>query len=108
VNQPKASLPPNQSPATPDGPSFTDGMAMKRQNRMSMRADHRSHLDLQINLLSEQEVTKVLQVLQRITRHLGIKDAIDGETQEFAQETEVDNLQRDLKATLKDKDPDSS
>jgi uncharacterized membrane protein len=79
-----------------------------RQNRMSMRADHRSHLDLQINLLSEQEVTKVLQVLQRITRHLGIKDAIDRETQEFAQETEVDNLQRDLKATLKDKDPDSS
>jgi uncharacterized membrane protein len=78
-----------------------------RQNRMSMRADHRSHLDLQINLLSEQEVTKVLQVLQRITRHLGIEDAIDLETQEFAQETEVDNLQRDLKATLKEQDSDS-
>ena len=79
-----------------------------RQNRMSMRADHRSHLDLQINLLSEQEVTKVLQVLQRITRHLGIEDAVDQETEELAQETEVDNLQRDLRATLKEKDPDCS
>jgi uncharacterized membrane protein len=30
-----------------------------RQNRMSQRADHRSHLDLQINLLAEKEITKV-------------------------------------------------
>jgi uncharacterized membrane protein len=79
-----------------------------RQNRMSMRADHRSHLDLQINLLSEQEVTKVLQVLQRMSHHLGIKDAIDPETKELAQETEVDNVQRDLRASLKEKDPDES
>jgi hypothetical protein len=45
-----------------------------RQNRMSKRVDQRSHLDLQINLLSEKEVTKVLQVLQRISRHLGIEE----------------------------------
>jgi uncharacterized membrane protein len=73
-----------------------------RQNRMSMRADHRSHLDLQINLLSEKEVTKVLQILQRISRHLGIEDAVDAETEELAKETEVDSLGRDLKATLKE------
>jgi hypothetical protein len=40
--------------------------------------------------------------------HLGIKDAIDPETKEFAQETEVDNLQRDLRASLKENDPDAS
>jgi uncharacterized membrane protein len=51
---------------------------------MSMRADHRSHLDLQINLLSAQEVTKVLQVLHRISQHLGIEDVIDAETEELA------------------------
>lgn len=32
-----------------------------RQNRMSQLADHRAHLDLQINLLTEQKVTKLLQ-----------------------------------------------
>ena len=34
-----------------------------RQNRMAQQAGHRAHLDLQINLLTEQKVSKVLQVL---------------------------------------------
>lgn len=36
-----------------------------RQNRMAQQAGHRAHLDLQINLLTEQKVTKVLQLLRR-------------------------------------------
>ncbi len=36
-----------------------------RQNRMSLKADQRSHLDLQINLLAEREGTKVIQLLQK-------------------------------------------
>jgi uncharacterized membrane protein len=38
------------------------------QKRMSQRADQRSHLDLQINLLAEKEVTKVIQLLQGLSR----------------------------------------
>jgi uncharacterized membrane protein len=34
-----------------------------RQNRMSQLAERRAHLDLQINLLTEQKVTKVLQLM---------------------------------------------
>ena len=34
-----------------------------KQNRMSNRADRRAHLDLQVNLLTEKEVTKVIQLL---------------------------------------------
>jgi uncharacterized membrane protein len=78
-----------------------------RQNRMSLRADRRSHLDLQINLLSEQEVTKALQILQRIGRHLGIEGASDAETEELSQETAVEKLGRDLRATLKEDDSNS-
>lgn len=33
-----------------------------RQNRMAQLAEHRAHLDLQINLLTEQKATKILQV----------------------------------------------
>jgi uncharacterized membrane protein len=40
------------------------------QNRLSRQADKRSHLDLQIDLLAEQEMTAVLQLLQDIARHL--------------------------------------
>ena len=39
-----------------------------RQNRMSQLAQHRAHLDLQINLLTEQKVTKILRVIDDIRR----------------------------------------
>jgi uncharacterized membrane protein len=41
-----------------------------RQNRMAHVAEHRSHLDLQINLLSEQKVTKILQIVDELQRDL--------------------------------------
>lgn len=39
-----------------------------RQNRMAQLAGHRSHLDLQINLLTEQKVTKILQLVDELQR----------------------------------------
>jgi uncharacterized membrane protein len=36
-----------------------------RQNRMSELAEHRAHLDLQINLLTEEKVAKILEILSR-------------------------------------------
>ena len=41
-----------------------------RQNRMAQAGEHRSHLDLQINLLSEQKVTKILQMVDELQREL--------------------------------------
>jgi uncharacterized membrane protein len=37
-----------------------------RQNRMSQVAEHRAHLDLQINMLTEQKVTKMLQIIDQL------------------------------------------
>ena len=68
-----------------------------KQNRMSLRADHRSHLDLQINLLAEKEATKVLQLQRLICRRLGIKEGdADTEVVELSGVTAVDNLAREL------------
>ena len=39
-----------------------------RQNRMAQLAEHRSHLDLQINLLTEQKVTKILELVNELRR----------------------------------------
>jgi uncharacterized membrane protein len=41
-----------------------------RQNRMAQVAEHRAHLDLQINLLTEQKVTKTLQIIDELRREL--------------------------------------
>jgi uncharacterized membrane protein len=42
------------------------------QNRMTRQADKRSHLDLQINLLAEEETTKVLRILEKIADRVGV------------------------------------
>lgn len=68
-----------------------------KQNRMGERADHRSHLDLQINLLAEKEVTKVLQLQRLICRRLGIEEAeADREIAELSDITAVENLAHEL------------
>jgi uncharacterized membrane protein len=43
------------------------------QNRLARQADKRSHLDLQIDLLAEREMTAVLQLLQDIAQHLAVQ-----------------------------------
>jgi uncharacterized membrane protein len=81
------------------------GFVLIRQNRMSAKADQRSHLDLQINLLAEREATKVIQLLQRIGGHLGIEeDMTDREVEELGKHTKVEDLARDLRRNL-DEDP---
>ncbi len=37
-----------------------------RQNRMAHLAEHRAHLDLQINLLTEQKAAKILQIVDEL------------------------------------------
>ena len=41
-----------------------------RQNRMAQLAEHRAHLDLQINLLTEKKVTKLLTMFDELRRAL--------------------------------------
>jgi uncharacterized membrane protein len=50
-----------------------------RQNRMAQMAEHRSHLDLQINLLAEQKASKILELLDEVHRELKIIHGIPAE-----------------------------
>ena len=45
-----------------------------RQNRMMRRGERRDHLNLQVDLLAEKEITKVLQMVRAICGHMGLKD----------------------------------
>ena len=69
-----------------------------RQNLMSLRADQRNHLDLQINLLTEKEVTKVIQLVHAMSKHLGIEEHVtDVEIRQLGEETEVEDIARDIR-----------
>ena len=72
-----------------------------KQNRMSRRADHRDHLHLQIDLLAEKEITKILELQRLICARLDIREGVeDPETQELAQRTAVEDLAEELKRKL--------
>jgi uncharacterized membrane protein len=49
------------------------------QNRLARQTDKRSHLDLQIDLLAEREMTAVLQLLQDIAHHLKVQTSVTPE-----------------------------
>jgi uncharacterized membrane protein len=73
------------------------------QNRMSRQTDRRDHLDLQIDLLAEQEMTLVLRGLTRIEERLGIqKDGHEQrETAELMQPTDLHQLVNEMDREIK-------
>jgi uncharacterized membrane protein len=71
------------------------------QNRMSRQANQRAHLNLQISLLAEQETTKLLQKVQGLLDHFGIKATpLDHEVEQLSQETHVEALVTELQKSL--------
>lgn len=71
------------------------------QNRMGRLANQRSHLNLQISLLAEQETTKILQRLKAISDHLGIQDTeVDEAVKRLSQETHLEVLAEELKRNM--------
>jgi len=78
---------------------FLSAFVLMKQNRMSKREDLRAHLDLQINLLSEQEMTLVLQLLRRISTRLGVPLSTE-QLDELSGDTSVEDLASQLRETL--------
>jgi uncharacterized membrane protein len=71
------------------------------QNRMARQAERRSHLDLQVGMLAEQELTTLLQIQQKICQHLGVNVVEEKkEVTDFAKATDVHQLARELDQQL--------
>jgi uncharacterized membrane protein len=74
-----------------------------RQNRMAKVAEHRAHLDLQINLLTEQKVTKILQIVDELTRErTAIVGRPDSEVAEMTKPADAHALMHAIKEKQSD------
>jgi uncharacterized membrane protein len=61
-----------------------------RQNRMSRLAEHHAHLDLQVNLLTEEKSSKIIALLEELRRDLpNVQDKPDREAEELAQHADA-------------------
>jgi uncharacterized membrane protein len=62
---------------------FLSTFILITQNRMASLAEKRAELDLQISLLTEHEVTKVIAMVDAIARHLGVPHDAGAEVEEM-------------------------
>lgn len=66
---------------------------LMKQNRMSKLADKRAHLDLQINLLTERETTKIIGILLEISERLNIQHKVlDEESRQLSRLLTIEAL----------------
>jgi uncharacterized membrane protein len=73
-----------------------------KQNRMGVIADRRDHLDLQVNLLTERQATHIIQMLDRLSTHLGVDQHHDGDSRELGRHVAVEHLVEELHSRLPD------
>jgi uncharacterized membrane protein len=62
------------------------------QNRLSAEAEHRADLDLHIGLLTEHELTRVLQMLDIMQDKMGIENHADSELADLEMETRPEDV----------------
>lgn len=65
---------------------FLTTFVLITQNRMAAEADKRAELDLQISLLAEHEITKLIELVAAIADRMEVKTAADAEIQELKQD----------------------
>jgi uncharacterized membrane protein len=86
---------------------FLSIFILMSQNRAARVNEKRSHLDLQLNLLSEQENTKILLMLEDIAKAVGHDTPSDPEVRVLEQATEPEALSRQIDQATKDDGPES-
>jgi uncharacterized membrane protein len=74
---------------------------LMRQNRMMRRGERRDHLNLQVDLLAEKEITKLLQMVRAICANMGLQNIMaDKEINELSQSTSIESLSQTLEDRL--------
>ena len=73
-----------------------------KQNRMGIVADRRDHLDLQVNLLTEQRATQIIQMLSQLSEHFGVKQEHGHDGRGLGEPVAVEHLVEELHSRLPD------
>lgn len=76
------------------------------QNRMRERDDRRDELDLQINLLTQHEVTRLIDLVDRMANRLGVQDKDGKGLDELKKEVPPEKVLRVIERELEGEDSD--
>jgi uncharacterized membrane protein len=71
---------------------FLSAFILIAENRQSRLADRRARVDLQIDMIAEREITKLVRMVEDIQSELKIRRQSDGELESMRRRTKVDAL----------------
>ncbi len=77
---------------------FLSVIVLVSQNKESEIADLRDELDFEINVRAEDEITKILNILDKIERRLGLPAERDAEFLEMEKKTNIEELEKAIRA----------
>jgi uncharacterized membrane protein len=84
---------------------FLSTFVLISQNRMNVQADKRADLDLQVSLLTEHEVTRLITLVTAIAKRMDIAEAYHPEIDELAKDVQpekvMDTMERHKEASEK-------
>ncbi|MES2646828.1 MAG: DUF1003 domain-containing protein [Bacteroidota bacterium] len=82
---------------------FLSTFVLISQNRMAAQADKRADLDLQIGLLAEHEITRLIKLVSAIARKLQIEVANDAEIDELSKDIQPEKVMDTMEELKKEK-----
>jgi uncharacterized membrane protein len=77
---------------------FLSTFVLLSQNRMSALADKRADLDLQVSLLAEHEITRLITLVAAMAEQMGIEEAQDPEISELARDVHPEKVIETMEA----------
>ncbi len=77
---------------------FLSTFVLVSQNRQATIGDRKSELDLQIDLLAEHEMTRVLKLIKAIAEHLDLPECKTEELKELMEDVKPDEVLNEIEA----------
>lgn len=82
---------------------FLSTFVLISQNRMNIQADKRANLDLQVSLLTEHEVTRLITLVTAIAKKMNIADAENPEMAELSKDIQPEKVMDSMEEIEKNK-----
>ena len=70
---------------------FLSAFILMSENRQGRLADRRSRVNLEVDMVAEREITKLMELITDIHSQLGIKKPVDEELQGMKQPTNIEH-----------------
>ena len=71
---------------------FLSAFILMSENRQGRLADRRARVNLQVDMIAEREITKLMELVMDIHSQLGIKKPADDELKSMQKATNIDHL----------------